>query len=234
MANGLVVAPCRFTFNTLARLAWCCSNSASTSTEHHNTTRTKCSASRSAVALDCEMVSCRPTPRWFVNAVPKKRKTNPVEVSVAGRCAVVSYDYKILFNSHIYTDYEITNWKGICPSKMESAVTLDRAREQILHLLRDRLVVGHDIGHDLASLQIHPDRHLPSRNIFDTSTCQILRTIARVPLSHTRASLKALALGVLKRRVQLTRPHDPVEDAMVTMELYRRAEEEELKKQGRL
>lgn len=160
-----------------------------------------------------------------MNAVPRKRKTNPIEVSVAGHCAIVDYNYNILYDSHIKSDFEITNWRGIRPSNMKTAMTLDRAKEWILHLLKDRLVVGHDIKHDLSSLQIHRERDIPSKNIRDTSTCQILRTIAEIPVDYPHASLRALALGNLKRRVQQNRPHNPIEDAMVTMELYKKAEE---------
>ena len=59
----------------------------------------------------------------------------------------------------------------------------------------------------------------------DTSTCAALRRIAGVPANFPRALLRALVRGVLGRRVQLTRPHSPVEDAAVAMELYRALEE---------
>ena len=184
---------------------------------------------KNAVALDCEMVSCRPTERWFLNASPRKRKRTPVEVTVAGHCALVDYDYRVVYNSHIRpgpTTAAITNWRGIRPRDIVGAPSLEEAREQILRLLEKKLVVAHDIKNDLASLQIHLDAHIPSDNVRDTSNCEILRRLARVPVSLPRASLRHLALRVLGRRVQTTRPHCPVEDATVTMELYRAVEEE--------
>ena len=41
------------------------------------------------------------------------------------------------------------------------------------------------------------------------------------------ASLKDLAKGVLKQSVQKKSPHNPVDDATVTMELYREVESRE-------
>ena len=86
--------------------------------------------------------------------------------------------------------------------------------------------VANDIRHDFSALQIHLGRHILPANVRDTSTCVALRKIAGVPANFPHASLRALARGVLGRRVQVTRPHSPVEDAAVAMELYRAVEEE--------
>ena len=94
--------------------------------------------SRNAVALDCEMLSCRPTKRWFLHAPPRKKKRTPVEVSVAGRCALVDYDYRVVYDSCIRPGPRttvITNWKGIRPRDILGAPSLDEAREEILGLL---------------------------------------------------------------------------------------------------
>ena len=113
--------------------------------------------SRNAVALDCEMLSCRPTKRWFLHAPPRKKKRTPVEVSVAGRCALLDYDYRVVYDSCIRPGPRttvITNWKGIRPRDILGAPSLDEAREEILGLLQNKLVIAHDIRNDLAALQI--------------------------------------------------------------------------------
>ena len=185
--------------------------------------------SRNAVALDCEMLSCRPTKRWFLHAPPRKKKRTPVEVSVAGRCALVDYDYRVVYDSCIRPGPRttvITNWKGIRPRDILGAPSLDEAREEILGLLQNKLVIAHDIRNDLAALQILLGVDLHPGNIRDTSNCGTLLGLAEVPANFPRASLRHLALRVLGRRVQTRRPHCPVEDAAVIMELYKAVENE--------
>lgn len=180
------------------------------------------------VAIDCEMVSCSPNAKWLMKSVRKigKRKKNPSEVSVAAQCAIVDYDYKTIYNSYIRSDLHITNRRGMSSSDLEDAVPFEQARKQILHLLKNKLVVANDIRHDLASLQIHLERDIANKNIRDTSTCSILCSRAKVPTTHPNASLQDLAKGVLGRKVQKKKPHNPVEDARVAMELYREVEDE--------
>ena len=144
-------------------------------------------ARKNVVALDCEIVSCRPTVEWFRNAVPKLGKGKATEVSVAAQCAIVGYDYKVLYNSYIRSDLQITNWRSMDPSDLESATPFEKAREQILHQLKDKLVVANDIRHDLAALQIHRGRDILSNNIRDTSTCELLRRKANVPTEFPNA-----------------------------------------------
>ena len=98
-----------------------------------------------------------------------------------------------------------------------------RESESLVSCETSYIVVANDIRHDFSALQIHLGRHILPANVRDTSTCVALRKIAGVP---AHASLHAFARGVLGRRVQVTRPHSPVEDAAVAMELYRAVEEE--------
>ena len=175
------------------------------------------------------MLSCRPTERWFLHAAPRKKKRRPAEVSVAGRCAVVDYNYQVLYDSFIRPSPSTTviiNWKGIRPREILDAPSLDEAREEILELLKNKLVVAHDIRHDLASLQILLGAHIHPGNIRDTSNCRILLRMAGIPTRFPRTSLRRLALRVLRRRVQTKTPHCPVEDATATMGLYKVVEKE--------
>ena len=183
------------------------------------------------IALDCEMLSCRPTKKWFLNAVSKERpwRRTPKEVSVAAHCALVDYDFKVVYETRIWPGdvaAAVTNWKGVRPGDLVDAPQLNEARGTILWFLRGKLVVANDIRHDLAALQIHLGRHLPRDCIRDTSTCAALRRIAGIPASFPWASLRDLARGVLGRRIQAARPHSPVEDAAVAMELYKVVEKE--------
>ena len=183
------------------------------------------------VAFDCEMVGCDPSESWLAKLpVRSKKKRNkiPTEVSVAGRCAIVDYSGNIIYDKCIRPSLTIVDLRtcisGITAGHMAKAIPFDNARREILEMLQDKLVVAHDIRHDLAALQI--PQNVLSRNIRDTSTCQILRKEAGVPSTHPNASLRSLAMGVLGRDVQKHIPHSPVEDARIAMELYRAVEEE--------
>ena len=182
------------------------------------------------VAIDCEMVACEPSRSWLAKLPVKRNKRNklPTEVSVAGRCAIVDYDGNVLYDKYIRPSLSIVDLRtcisGITAGHMAKATPFDNARREILEMLQGKLVVAHDIRHDLAALQI--PQNVLSRNIRDTSTCQILRKEAGVPSTHPNASLRSLAMGVLGRDVQKHIPHSPVEDARIAMELYRAVEEE--------
>ena len=191
-----------------------------TSQRNHQT-----STPKKVVALDCEMVRCHPDASWLAKLPEKKgkRKKPPTEVPVAAHCAVVGYNGEVLYNSLIRPNLPVAKWMGMNQCSFRSFVPLfNDAREKIQGILEGNIVVAHDIRNDLASLQIN----LPSRLIRDTSTCQLLRKLGGVTSGYQFASLKDLAKGVLKRKVQKKKPHDPVEDAKVAMELYRAVEEE--------
>ena len=188
-------------------------------------------ASKRVVAFDCEMVGCHPSESWLAKLPEKrnkKRNKMPTEVSVAGRCAIVDYDGNVLYDKYIRPTLTIVDLRtcisGITAGHMAKATPFGNARQEILEMMQDKVVVAHDIRHDLAALQI--PQNVLSRNIRDTSTCQILRKVAGVPSTHPKASLHSLAMGVLGRDVQKYLPHSPVEDARIAMELYRAVEEE--------
>ena len=188
------------------------------------------STAKRVVALDCEMVGCQPDAKWLarLSAARRKgkRKKLPSEVSVAGRCTIVDYNGKVLYDSHIRPNLEIITLRtcisGITYRDLNDATPFDEARQEVMDLLRDRLVVAHDIKHDLSSLQLS----LRPESIRDTSTCTPLRKLAGVPLSHPHAALRKLAKNVLGRDVQTELPHSSLKDARVAMELYRAVEEE--------
>ena len=191
---------------------------------------------KNVVSLDCETVSCIPNSEWEQKANPlsgrnKKRKKHSgrKEVSVAAHCAIVGYDYKVLYNSRISTDMEVTNWRGMNSFCFLFAPPFSEARKRILSILKDKIVVVHDAKQDMRYLQIRLNRDIPSGNIRDTAECSLLRKKANeagVSACFPAASLKDLAKDILKRTIHKKGPHDPVEDAKVAMELYRCVEEE--------
>ena len=197
---------------------------------------------KQVVALDCEMVGCLPddsgleelsgsTPvslseRLHLLATRKlgRKKRGLKEISVAGRCTIVDYNGGVLYDSFIRPNRRILSLRtfvsGITQRDMANATPIDDARREILDILQGRLVVAHDIKHDLASLGIS----LPSTSIWDTSSCKALRRLAGLPESQV-PSLRNLADGVLGVQIH-TGCHSSLEDARVAMQLYRAVEED--------
>lgn len=113
-----------------------------------------------------------------------------------------------------------------------------------MKLLRDRIVIGHDIHKDLQIILIDLPSHIlrlqgvtlwPTPIIFgitvrDTQTCRRYRQYANRG-AHQGPSLKNLALAVLGRPIKQSRVSS-VEDAIATMEIYRYAEADIEQEQG--
>jgi DNA polymerase III epsilon subunit-like protein len=148
------------------------------------------------------------------------------EMSVAARCSIVAYDGTVLYDKYINptigTRYTITNyrtpWSGIKPSHMTGATPFHVARQEILEILRGCIVIGHNIGSDMQSLEIH---NIPASQIRDTSFHPTLKKNA----GGSRA-LKKMSYILLGRNIQMKSRvgHCSVEDATATMDLYKLVE----------
>ena len=176
------------------------------------------------VAIDCEMVGCFPDDASLSQWRMRGKKRKPLEVSKAGRCSIVDYHGNVLYDSYIRPNEPITSFRtrysGITKRHMKNATPIDRARLEILDILRDKIVVAHDINNDLDALSIT----LPPDVIRDTSFSVPLRLRANLnPFEMT--SLKKLARQILGEEIQKG-VHSSCVDARVTMSLYRCVEDE--------
>ena len=194
------------------------------------------------VALDCEMVGCLPDDsgleeqsgdmsvsmgerfRLLQTGKLGKRKRGLKEVSEAGRCSIVDYDGRVLYDKYIRPNRRILTLRtfvsGITSRNMENAIPINRARQEILSLLKGKTVVAHDIRNDLNALDIS----IPPSQIRDTAHCRPLKKLARLPLGAP-AALRRLASEVLGMQIQKG-AHSSVEDARVCMKLFRKVENE--------
>ena len=179
------------------------------------------------VALDCEMVACQPDVSSIPHSPSKRGKNKrrvPKEVSVAGRCTIVDYHGKVLYDSYLRPNQPIlslrTRYSGITAQDMQMAIPIDDARLEILDILRGKLVVAHDISNDLEALAIT----LPPEMIRDTCFYVALRRRAGLGVMN-RPSLKNLSLRLLGKEIQ-NRAHCSCEDSRTAMELYHCVEEE--------
>ncbi|KAM5291783.1 apoptosis-enhancing nuclease [Ctenodactylus gundi] len=160
------------------------------------------------VAIDCEMVGTGPRGR----------------VSELARCSVVSYHGDVLYDKYIRPEMPIvdyrTRWSGITWQHMRKATPFHVAQKEILRLLKGKVVVGHALHNDFQALKyVHPRRQTR-----DTTLVPSLLSQPGLP-SRGQASLKDLALRLLRKRIQVGRHgHSSVEDAATAMELYRLVE----------
>ena len=161
-------------------------------------------------------------------ALQKKKNK---ELSIAGRCSIIGYDGSVLYDKYIDptvdTDYKIINfrtpWSGIRPFHMKGATPFKVAREEILNILCDCIVVGHHIWTDFHSLEVET---FPASKIRDTSTYPALKKKAGLPIDKQPGGLKKMTLALLGRHIQKRSRvgHCSVEDAQATMDLYKLVE----------
>ncbi|EXJ94435.1 hypothetical protein A1O1_02831 [Capronia coronata CBS 617.96] len=154
------------------------------------------------VAIDCEMVGVGP---------------NPDRESALARVSIVNYNGDQVYDSYVIPVETVTDWRthvsGIAPKHMKFARTLKEVRAEVEGILRDRIIIGHAIRHDLEALMI---TH-PKRDIRDTARHPPYRKLA----GGSSPRLKILASELLGLEIQ-EGEHSSVEDARACMLLFRR------------
>ncbi|QLQ80286.1 hypothetical protein HG537_0D02870 [Torulaspora globosa] len=161
----------------------------------------KASAIGKYLAMDCE----------FVGVGPEGKE------SALARVSLVNYYGHVILDEFVKPREKVTDWRtwvsGVKPEHMKDALTFREVQKKVASLLENRILVGHSIKHDLEALLIsHPkssirdtSRHLPFRQAYAKG---------KTP------SLKKLAKEILKRDIQVGE-HSPIEDARITMLVYR-------------
>lgn len=151
------------------------------------------------VALDCEMVATRTG-------------------SALAQCSILSYEGAVLFHEYVrpaelIVDYR-TRWSGILPHHMKSAVPHNVAVKRIRTILKGKILVGHDLSHDLAVIGMSHQKNQRR----DTAHFRPLREFAGLSVNQ-RPSLKKLCALLLGRCIQ-DGCHSSLEDARAALELY--------------
>ena len=211
------------------------------------------------VAIDCEMVETKPkicsTPETaadssvtedgtlaaegllekeanFVDQKPRQRLD-----SLVGRCSIVDYNGRTLFDKyidprqvfrsvHVITDYR-TRYSGITEKHMKKAVPFDRARYDVLNIIRGCILIGHNIENDLKALRI--SKQNTGFVIRDTGLHKPLKKMAAMNEEHVQTSLRKLTKALLGRDIQSSKGrcgHCSLEDAKATMDLYKLVEKD--------
>ena len=157
------------------------------------------------VALDCEMVG--------IGTDGKK--------SALARVSLVDWNFNVVLDSFVKVPIRVTDFRthvsGVEPKhiKDKTAMEVDRCRELVASLLKDKILVGHALTNDLKALLL---TH-PKSKIRDTAK---YRPFQRFGNGKWRArKLRDLVKENLKGKEGFQEgEHDSVDDAKASMELF--------------
>ncbi|KAK4159785.1 putative RNA exonuclease 4 [Cladorrhinum sp. PSN259] len=154
------------------------------------------------LAIDCEMVGVGPGGRE----------------STLARVSITDFHGKQVYDSYVKPREKVTDWRthvsGIQPKHVHIAREFTEVQEQVAELLRGRILVGHDVKHDLKALELNHS----SKMIRDTVKFWGFKKYGHGP----KPSLKVLAREVLGIEKFQEGQHSSVEDARVVMMLFRK------------
>ena len=153
------------------------------------------------LAVDCEMVGVG---------------ENGYEDALA-RVSVVDFNGRQVYDSFVRPTERVTDWRthvsGVSPKHMRTARDFDQVQKQIAELLKGRILVGHDIKHDLGALKMDH----PVKDLRDTAKFSGFKKYGNGP----KPALRVLAHELLGIEIQKGE-HSSIEDARVTMVLFRK------------
>uniref|UniRef100_A0A4W4HB16 Exonuclease domain-containing protein n=1 Tax=Electrophorus electricus TaxID=8005 RepID=A0A4W4HB16_ELEEL len=161
------------------------------------------------VAVDCEMVGTGPGGKY----------------SELARCSLINYYGTVIYDKYILprlpvTDYR-TRWSGITKKHLKGALSFEEARNEILHILKGKVIIGHALHNDFRAMGITVPRHM----VRDTSCMKLLRQMCGS--SEKEMSLKRLSSVLLKRNIQVGQQgHCSIEDSRAALDLYKLVEDQ--------
>ncbi|KAK6544552.1 3'-5' exonuclease [Orbilia ellipsospora] len=181
-------------------------SSTSTTTTLTSSNPAKSSEAGRYIAIDCEMVGVGPPDN---------------EQSALARVSLVNYNGHCVLDTFVKPKERVTDWRtwvsGVSSKDMAKAITLEEAQRKVHEIIDGKILIGHAIHHDLDAMFLSH----PKRDIRDTSRHPPFRKIAK----QKNPGLKRLAKEVLGVEIQGS-AHSSVEDARVTMLLYRKEKKE--------
>ncbi|TRX96709.1 hypothetical protein FHL15_002375 [Xylaria flabelliformis] len=155
------------------------------------------------IAIDCEMVGIGPTG----------------QDNMLARVSCVDFHGKQVYDSFVIPRESVTNYRtaitGITASTLRApaARRFEEVQATVADLLKGRILVGHDVRHDLAVLELSH----PTSQTRDTARHSSFRRFGHGP----KPALRVLAREVLGLDNFQKEKHSSVEDARVAMLLFR-------------
>jgi DNA polymerase III epsilon subunit-like protein len=135
--------------------------------------------------------------------------------SLVGQVAVVDQFGQIVYDTYVQPNGEVldyrTRWSGLTANKLRGAPPLCQVQRELRTLFKDAILIGHSIATDLRGLGISVHPHFDTQNI-----PEYYRIGNHVP------ALRTLASRYYGINIQ-SHSHSPVEDAIITMALFKRA-----------
>lgn len=153
------------------------------------------------VAIDCEMVGVGP---------------GGYESALA-RASLVDFHGTQIYDSYVRPKERVTDWRtavsGISIKEMRFARDFAEVQKEVADILKGRILIGHDVKHDLTALMLSH----PAKDTRDTSKHHSFRKLG----NGRKPALRVLAQELLNVEIQ-TGAHSSIEDARVTMLLFRK------------
>ncbi|KAH3666523.1 hypothetical protein OGAPHI_003520 [Ogataea philodendri] len=142
--------------------------------------------------------------------------------SVLARVSLVNYHGVTIYDQFVIPTEKVTDWRtavsGVTRAHMKDAVTFKEAQEKVAKILDGRILVGHDVGHDLDVLMLSHSRFM-TRDTAKHTPFRKKYAAGKTP------SLKKLCKEILGVEIQ-SGQHSSVEDARATMMIYKSAKNE--------
>lgn len=153
------------------------------------------------IAIDCEMVGVGEG--GFGHAL--------------ARVSIVDFHGQQVYDSYVRPKEKVVDWRtrisGITPKHMATAREFEAVQIEVAQLLKGRIIVGHDLRHDLDVLILDH----PRKDIRDTAKFSGFKKYGHGP----KPALRVLAREILAVEIQ-TGQHSSIEDARVAMLLFRK------------
>ncbi|PSR90613.1 ribonuclease H-like domain-containing protein [Coniella lustricola] len=133
------------------------------------------------------------------------------------RVSVADFHGRQVYDSYVKPKEHVTDWRtkisGIAPKHMVMAREFEEVQDQVAELFSGRIIVGHDLRHDLEALKLDH----PRKDIRDTAKFSGFKKYGHGP----KPALRVLAREILGVEIQ-TGQHSSLEDARVAMLLFRK------------
>ncbi|KAH7286347.1 hypothetical protein KP509_32G002600 [Ceratopteris richardii] len=164
---------------------------------------------RPVVALDCEMVGGGPDG----------------SIDLCARICIVNECENVLLNAFVKPELPVTDYRfeltGLHPEDLAKGMPIKLARKAVEEILYNgskgnhnaSVLVGHSLHHDLKCLGIEFPTHLQRDTAYYPP---LLRT------SNVCNKLQYLTSTYLGYKIQEGKSHDPYEDAVAAMRIYKR------------